>query len=156
MPRKSQKTQRHRTRRKVSRSVTRQRSFRISVPVLDRLEKRAQLKDASANSLAQQFIDEGLRMDIHPQIFFREGAAGRRPALTGTRLDVWQVIETLRENDNSVEDTAEYLDVPQNRVKAAVRYYAEYQDEVDRFAERMREIANREEEIYQREQEVLG
>ncbi len=128
----------------------------MSAPVLDRLEKQALLKDASANSLAQQLIDEGLRMDVHPQIFFREGAVGRRPALTGTRLDVWQVIGTLRGNDNSVKDTADYLDIPQGRVKAAVRYYAEYQDEVDRFAERMQEIADHEEEAYRREQEVLS
>jgi hypothetical protein len=49
-------------------------------------------------------------MDEHPLIYFRDGASGRRPALLGTRLDVADVNETIRENDRSVERTAAYKD----------------------------------------------
>lgn len=31
-------------------------------------------------------------------IAFRDGAAGRRPGLVGSRLDVWQVVETVKQN----------------------------------------------------------
>jgi hypothetical protein len=51
-------------------------------------------------------------MDEHPLIYFREGASGRRPALLGTRLDVADVIETVRVNDRSVERAAAYLELP--------------------------------------------
>ena len=57
-------------------------------------------------ALAERYLEEGLRMDEHPLIYFRDGANGRRPALLGTRLDVADVIETLRQNDRSVERTA--------------------------------------------------
>jgi hypothetical protein len=37
-----------------------------------------------------------------------------------------------------------------------VRYYADFQDEVDEWRERMRQIADREEEAWRREQAVLA
>lgn len=95
-------------------------------------------------------------MDEHPLIAFRSGAAGRRPAVAGTRLDVWQVVETVRANDGDARAAAEYLGIGEHRVRAAVRYYAANQDEVDAWAARMREFAEREEEVWRREQEVLA
>ncbi len=142
MAKKSKSAPLHQDRDEMTHLETRPRSFRISIPVLGRLEKQAQLKDVSANTLAQQFIDEGLRMSAHPQIFFRGGAIGRRPVLVATRLDIWQVIETFRENNDSVEKTAEYLSIPQNRVKAAIRYYEEYPEEIDLFIKHTRELAD--------------
>ena len=95
-------------------------------------------------------------MDAHPQIFFRDGVAGRRPAIVGTRLDVWQVIETFRMNNKSVEETANYFEMPLGKVRAVVAYYADYKDETDDFATRMKDLAGREEETYRRQQEVLA
>lgn len=145
-----------RSRRKATKAKTSQKSFRIADQVLDRLKERAELKNASANALAQQFIDEGLRMDAHPQIYFRDGATGRRPAIVGTRLDVWQAIETFRMNSKSIEETANYLEIPPGKVRAAVAYYADYKDETDDFATRMKDLADREEETFRRQQEVLA
>lgn len=137
-------------------TATRQRSFRLNERLLERLDRQARLGRSSANALAQRLIDEGLRMDEHPQIGFREAAGGRRPALAGTRLDVWQVIETLRANGNSIAAAAEYLNQPAGRVEAAIGYYADYQDEVDVFADRARAIAEEEEAAFRRRQEVLA
>lgn len=134
---------------------TRQRSFRMTSRVLDQLEGQARLHDLSSNALAQRLIDEGLKIAEHPQICFREGAAGRRAALAGTRLDIWQIVETLRANDNSIEEAAGYLDLPENKVQAAVRYYGEFQDEVDTFADRCKAIADKEEAAFQQQQRVL-
>jgi uncharacterized protein (DUF433 family) len=108
------------------------------------------------NALAERYIAEGLRMDEHPQIVFREGALGRRAALAGTRLDVWQVMETVRNSGNSVEEAADYLDVPAEKVRAAVCYYAAYRDEVDDFAARATATAERAEAAWRAEQEILA
>lgn len=105
--------------------------------------------------LAERYLREGVRMDEHPLIVFREGLGGRRPALAGTRLDVWQVVDTVRASDG-VEEAAEYLDVPASKVHAAMRYYAAYKSEVDQWARRMRERADAEEQTWRREQEVLA
>jgi uncharacterized protein (DUF433 family) len=101
-------------------------------------------------ALVERYIEEGARMDAHPLIGFRDGAAGRRPALVGTRLDVWQVIETIRQNENSVERAAEYLGLPASQVEACAAYYADYQDEVDAWAARVTKAAERAESAWRR------
>jgi uncharacterized protein (DUF433 family) len=95
-------------------------------------------------------------MDEHPAIYFRDGAAGRRPALLGTRLDVADVMETIRQNDRSVERAAAYLELPVDRVEACLRYYADYADEVDEWIDRTRAIADREEARWQRRGQALA
>src|SRR5680860_705875 len=81
---------------------TRQRSFRLSEATLRELGLRARERGESANSLARRLLEEGLRTERHPLVYFREGPAGRRPAILGTRLDVWQVVEYLDANDYDV------------------------------------------------------
>lgn len=136
--------------------MPRPRSFRLADSVLASLEERARERGESVNALAERYLDEGLRREEHPLVAFRDGAAGRRASLAGTRLDVAQVIDTLRDSDNAVEATAEYLDIPEHYVRAAVRYYAEFRDEIDEWRERIRSIAEREHEAWLREQAVLA
>jgi len=95
-------------------------------------------------------------MDEFPQIFFRDGDLGRRAALIGTRLDVWQVMDTVRNHDNSIDQAADYLNLPVQRVRAAVRYYAANRVEVDDFADRAISAAERAESIWRAEQELLA
>jgi uncharacterized protein (DUF433 family) len=136
--------------------ATRHRSFRFAEGTIERLERRARESGQPKTSLVQRYVEEGLRMDAHPQIVFREGAAGRRPALAGTRLDVWKVIETLRSAGNSVEETASLLGIPDASVRASIRYYAAFTEEIDAWSRRMHEIAEREEEAWRREQAILA
>lgn len=116
-------------------------STRLSRSTLARLRARADRTGVARTALAERYIAEGLRMDEHPLICFREGAGGRRPALIGTRLDVAQVIETIRQNENSVDAAAEYLDLPPSHVDACVAYYVAYQDETDAWITRTRDAA---------------
>jgi uncharacterized protein (DUF433 family) len=136
--------------------MSRPRSFRLPDTLLASLQGRARERGESANALAERYLEEGLRRDEHPLIVFREGAAGRRAAVVGTRLDVAQVIDTLRESDNSVEATAEYLGIPEQHVRAAVRYYADFREEIDEWREQTRAVAEREEEAWRREQAILA
>ncbi len=131
-------------------------SFRFDPHTVERLRRRSHELGASQAALAERYIDEGMRMDEHPGIYFRDGGSGRRPAVLGTHLDVAQVIETLRQNDNSIEETADYLDITPAQVEAAVRYYAAYTDEVDRWSEQSRAIAERERELWLRREEALA
>src|SRR5687768_11953743 len=107
--------------RKQRPSSHRQFSVRVATPVLEDLERRAAEIAESRNALAERYLAEGVRTDEHPDIRFRDGALGRRPALAGTRLDVWQVIDTLRNSGNSVDETAAYFGIPADKVRAAVR-----------------------------------
>ena len=95
-------------------------------------------------------------MDEHPLIYFREGAGGRRPALMGTRLDVWQVIETIRQSDNAVAEAAEYLRLPVSHVEACVSYYVAYEAEIDEWTAREQQAVEEAEISWRRRQEIFG
>ena len=90
--------------------------------------RRAHLPE---RTLAQRFVEEGLRCDSHPLIHFLDGPSGRRAGIVGRGLDVWEVIATVLDNDGSVAEASAYLQIPTGLVQAAVAYYGEYCDEID-------------------------
>lgn len=121
------------------------RSFRLRADTSERLERRAAETGETYTSLAERFIDEGLRRVDHPGIDFVDGPAGRRARVVGTGLGVWELIEVLRANDGSTEATGSYLEIPEGYVLAALSYYGDYLDEIDGWIERNRATAEREE-----------
>ncbi len=134
-----------------------QRSFRLAASTLELLDERADALSESRNGLAQRLLDEALHTDRHPLIRFRGASSGSRgPALVGTRLYLWQVLDTLAASDGSVADAAEYLGLSDVQVRAAVAYYADFPDEVDAERAREREFEQRERERFERAQRVLG
>lgn len=99
------------------------------------LAERARRAGLAERTLAERYVDERLRHDAHPLIQFIDGPSGRRASLVGRGLDVWEIIATVRDNDGSVAEAAEYLEVPAGLVQAAVAYYGEHRGEIDREIE---------------------
>jgi hypothetical protein len=64
-------------------------------------------------------------------IGFVPGETGRRAALVGTGLDVWEAIACVRDNGNDMPVAAEYLGIALGLVEAAALYYGEFKDEID-------------------------
>lgn len=106
-------------------------TLRLPAGTTARLSRRASRAGAAPRTLAQRYVEEGLRHDDHPLVHFVDGTSDRRAALVGTGLDVWEVIQTVKDNDNDLEEAASYLTIPLGRVQAAVAYYGEYRDEID-------------------------
>lgn len=75
-------------------------------------------------------------MDEHQLVTFADGPAGRRARLAGTGADIWEVIATVKDNDGSEDDAADYLALPPALVNAAVAYYGSYTDEIDSLIKR--------------------
>jgi uncharacterized protein (DUF433 family) len=71
----------------------------------------------------------------HPLIRFAEGPAGRRPALVGSSLDVWEVVSVVRNNDGDEDEAAAYLEISVDLVIAAVAYYNAHKLEIDDWIE---------------------
>lgn len=111
-------------------------SLRLPKPTVERLGARAQRVRMPPRTLAQRYVEEGLRMDDHPLVRFVDGPAGRRASLVGTGGDVWEVIAAVRDNDGDLSRTADHLQLPLGLVQAAVTYYGSYRDEVDHWIER--------------------
>ncbi len=110
-------------------------TLRLAAGMRERLTQRARHVGLAERTLARRYLEEGLRHDAHPLIQFLDGPSGRRASLTGRGLDVWEVIATVRDNDGSMTETAAYLQVPIGLAEAAVSYYGEHRDEIDREIE---------------------
>jgi uncharacterized protein (DUF433 family) len=108
-------------------------SLRLGEATIRRLGLRASRSHMPPRTLAQRYVEEGLRMDDHPLVRFADGPAGRRARLIGTGKDVWEVIATVRDNDGDLTETARYLQMPLGLVQAAVSYYGAYTDEIDEW-----------------------
>ncbi len=139
-----------------ARAPRRHRSFRLHEQTLERLEHRARESAQSLTSLAERYLDEGMRLDRHPGVVFVDGPAGRRPRLAGTGLDIWEVVETVKDEGNSVEAAAAYLDIPVSRVIGAIRYYADHREEIDAWTERVQRVADQEAETDRRVRGILA
>jgi hypothetical protein len=100
-------------------------------------------------------IDEGLKMEAHPGIYFKPGTSGRRPAVVGGP-DVWVLARVFREIEGSFEsvvsETAGLTEWPKPIVRVAMRYYAEFGDEVDAWLRELDDYAERAEGAWLREQ----
>lgn len=132
--------------------------MRIGAETVKALRRRSEESGESMARLAQRYIDEGMRIERSPGIFFRDGPAGRRAVVVGGP-DVWQVIAAIRsapERGNALIDAiAERTGVRPERIRIAIRYYAEYPDEVDRFIAMVEEEAEQLEDVLEREQRLL-
>jgi hypothetical protein len=132
--------------------------MRIEAETVKALRRRSQECGESMARLAHRYIEEGLRVERHPGIFFRTGPAGRRAVVVGGP-DVWQIIAAIRSaperGDALIDAIAERTGVVSSRVRIAVRYYAEYPDEVDQFIAMVEEEAEQLEEVLEREQRLL-
>jgi uncharacterized protein (DUF433 family) len=133
----------------------RQVAFRIRPRTLEHLKRRVRETGLSQTDLTERYLEEGLRMDEHPLIVFRDGPMGRRPGLAGSRLDVWQVVNMVRAN-GSAQEAAAYLEIPIERVLAGMRYYADYSDEIEDWIDRQETVARREQATWRHQASLAG
>src|SRR3984957_19756093 len=110
-------------------------SLRLNDSTIARLGRHAQRMHLAPRTLAQRYVEEGLRMDEHPLIRFSDGPAGRRARLVGTGKDIWEIIATVRDNDGSPAEAARYLEIPPGLIQAAISYYGAYTAEIDQLIE---------------------
>jgi uncharacterized protein (DUF433 family) len=106
-------------------------TLRFQAGMSERLHVQARRASLAPRTLAQRYVDEGMRREDHPLVRFADGPSGRRAALVGSGLDVWEVISTVRDSDNDPEQAAAWLEIPLGLVQAAIAYYGEYKDEID-------------------------
>jgi hypothetical protein len=133
-------------------------SARFDRRLLERLDASARAAGRSRSSLAERYVEEGMRMDEHPGIVFRDGPSGRRAGLLAGPdvAEVMTVVKNAPEPDERVEHAAEWLDLTPDQVLCAVGYYGEFPDEIDERIKRNRELGDAAEAAWRRQHEALG
>ncbi|MBJ7608139.1 MAG: hypothetical protein JF887_01740 [Candidatus Dormibacteraeota bacterium] len=135
-------------------------SIRFDPAILDRLRRRARaIPGSTPSGLAQRLVDEGLRLAEHPGIIFKDGPTGRRAALA-LGPDVWEVVKAARETDErgetAVSALGALLSLSPGRVRAALRYYGAYPDEIDAELAMADEESRAAEEAWRVERRLLA
>jgi hypothetical protein len=124
--------------------MTNPRSIRFEDRVLDRLNAYSTRHPGlSSSAAASRFVDEGLRMELHPGVIFRDGPFGRRALLVGGP-DVWEVIRAVRSARKSepglvekelLELVGENSGVTERMLRIAIDYRSDYPEEIDALIE---------------------
>lgn len=119
-------------------------SVRFEDPVTQRLSAYVSRHPGSTrSSVAARYVDEGLRMDEHPGILFRDGPAGRRATVVGGP-DVWEVVRSVKaartaEPELPEADLVEMLEdntgVSRRLIHVALAYWGAYPDDVNALVE---------------------
>jgi len=141
--------------------VSKSRTFsaRLEASVAGRLDQRSAKTGQSRSRLAERYLDEGIRMDEHPGIVFRDGPAGRRAAL-GAGPDVWEVMSVVKAapepGASAVAYAANWLNLTHGQVQTAVRYYAAFPAETDDRIASNEQLADEAEAIWRKEKSALG
>lgn len=135
-------------------------SIRFKRPgAYQRLKRGAARRAESISAAGERLIDEGLRMEAHPGIVFRDGPSGRRAGLAAGP-DVWEVVGLLRNLSGRVEERADaaaaQLGLTEAQVRTTSRYYAEFADETDAEIAHNDEIADRELAAWENERRLLS
>jgi hypothetical protein len=134
-------------------------SIRMSEHTLARLDLGAQRRGEAKSRTAERLIDEGLRMEDHPGIVFRDGPAGRRAALA-VGPDVWEVVETLHgtglAGEQAIAATAKWGNLSHAQINTALRYYVDFPEEVDQKIDHNRQESERQHAAWIRAREALA
>ena len=107
-----------------------QKSWRIKDPIIkgmDIIRKTGQPENALANEL----LDEALRMRMHPGIVFAEGVTGRRARIAGTGIEVWEVVDEYKEAECEEDLKEAFPHLTDRQILAAYKYYRAYPAEID-------------------------
>lgn len=120
------------------RMATRPRGLRLPEELEGEIERERKLRGGlSFSEMATQLLREAVRMRRVPGIVFMDGPVGRRAAIAGTGLDVWEVVTQFREVGGDYEQLQscyEWLSEPQ--LRAALEYYGLYPEEINARIER--------------------
>jgi hypothetical protein len=137
-------------------------SIRLPQETIERLNTFSKRSNRTRSETAKTLIEEGLRMAAHPGVIFRDGPSGRRPGLIDGP-DIWEIARVF--NGCVDEGQAEGVDLIQRaealtglnprQLRTALRYYAEFTDEVDAWLASIDDEADQLQAASQREQQFM-
>jgi hypothetical protein len=108
-------------------------SVRMNRETAARIRTHAEARGERLSDAVRRYAEEGDRAEAHPGIVFRSGPTGRRAALA-CGPDVWEICWVVREaggGQQAAELVAENLSLTLEQVAVALRYAAEFPEEIE-------------------------
>ena len=94
------------------------------------LEATAARTRRSVADVAQELLDEALRMRQCPGIYFADEPSGRTAKVGGTGLGVWEVVRDFSRDRDAVRIRKAFPRLSQAQITAALMYHARYRQEI--------------------------
>ena len=100
----------------------------------------AERRGQTWSSVTTDLLTEAVRMRRVPGVVFGDGPTGRRAVVAGSGIDVWEVIATWQESGRDFEQLRRNYDwLSEAQLRAALRYYELYPEEIEARLERERQ-----------------
>jgi uncharacterized protein (DUF433 family) len=106
--------------------------MRLRRAVRTGLEQAAARARRSVSEVAQELIEEGLRMRECPGIYFATEPSGRTAKIAGTGLGVWEVLRDFVQDEDVDRVRRAFPQLSSAQINAALIYYRRYRDDVIR------------------------
>ncbi|OGL16728.1 MAG: hypothetical protein A3F92_14455 [Candidatus Rokubacteria bacterium RIFCSPLOWO2_12_FULL_71_22] len=107
-------------------------TMRLRSSVREDLEAWAARARRSVSDLAQELIEEGIRMRECPGIYFATEPSGRTAKVAGTGLGVWEILRDFVTNQDVARVREAFPRLSQSQVTAALLYYNRFSEEIRR------------------------
>jgi len=120
--------------------ASKQHSLRIPEPLDREITREIRFRgEQDWSKGAISLLEEAVRASRVPGIVFLQRRDGRRPLVAFSGLEVWEIIATWKEGEESWEVLVEaYPELSETQLRTAVAYYQAYPAEID---ERLRREA---------------
>jgi uncharacterized protein (DUF433 family) len=99
------------------------------------LEQAATRARRSVSEVAQELIEEGLRMRERPGIYFATEPAGRTAKISGTGLGVWEVFRDFVRDADLERVRRAFPQLSSAQLTGALIYFRRYPEEIRRQVE---------------------
>lgn len=111
-------------------------TLRLQPKLKAEIERIAKRTRRSFSEVAQNLLDEAIRLRQCPGIYFADEPAGREAKVSGTGLGVWEVIRDYKAAKGNERRLKKILPhVSSRQLKSALLYYARFPDEIDAAVE---------------------
>jgi uncharacterized protein (DUF433 family) len=105
-------------------------TMRIRQTLRRDLEETAARSRRSVADIAQELLDEALRMRRCPGIYFADEPSGRTAKVGGTGLAVWEILRDFTRDQDTGRIRKAFPRLSQAQITAALMYQARYRDDV--------------------------
>ncbi|MBI5683381.1 MAG: DUF433 domain-containing protein [Deltaproteobacteria bacterium] len=118
-----------------------QKSIRVREKTLKEIEQIARDAGKEFSAVANELLEEAVRMQRCPGIIFTEGTAGRRARIAGTGIEVWEVIAVYKAVNKDFDRLQKsYHWLTEQQIKSAIGYYKAYSEEIGHLIKQNEEL----------------
>ena len=109
-----------------------QKSLRIPEEIIEEVKDLVLRSGKDFTALVNELLEEAIKAHHCPGIIFVEGTSGKRARISGTGIEVWEIIATYKSvGEDVIRLKKTYHWLAERQLKSAIAYYSLYKGEID-------------------------